>query len=126
AGRKPTDDLRSGYGRCSEFFTVEGLRNERARPVLGALLAEVPGEEHEELVQVRDQRGMQVHLHTQILEGGHALRRRDPTGSATQLFFRYSALLRVHSDVERSKVREHLLKAIGVRRQPVLLHKAFL
>ena len=84
AGREPADDLRAGHGRRAALFAVEGACDECARPVIRALLAEVPGQKHEQLVQVRDQRGVQVHLHAEVLERGHALGRRDAARRAAR------------------------------------------
>ena len=81
--------VRRRGGRAPRVARVAARqRHERARPVGGALLAEVPGEEHEQLVQVRDQRGVHVHLDAEVFHHRDALGARDAAcGTAQQVLF---------------------------------------
>ncbi len=53
-----------------------GDGHEARRHVLGPPVAEVAGQRPDQLLEVADQRGVQAHLHAEVLEHGHALGRR--------------------------------------------------
>ena len=72
AGREPADDARAGHRRAARPPPPPSLPaasgTSGVGQVGGARLAEVAGQQDEQLVQVGDQRRVPVHLHAEVLE----------------------------------------------------------
>ena len=69
AGHETAHDACTGDGRCSAFAAVGNVAQAVGR-VVRARATEVPCEHPEQPLQVAHQRGMPVHLHTEVLEYG--------------------------------------------------------
>ena len=128
---EPDDDLRaddraaplhrpggSGGLRRALPLAQLGERQERHECVVGALAAEVPGEQPDQALQVAVQRGVHVHLHAEVFEHRDALRARDPARDPAQQVFVHAADRGVSRDVDRAQRRLDLRRNPSCARRP--------
>ena len=129
ARREPPDDARAGHGGPSHGAAAVAparQRHEGARTVGGARLPEVPGREHEQLVQVRDEGRVAVHLDAEVFEAGDAPGAGDAARGRAHQRLGHAALRAVRGHGQVLEVRRDLGEAVGVRGEPVARHQALL
>ena len=116
---RPTTGLRgpSSAGAASTRRTRPRGDHGRRR-VLGAGLGEVPGERPDQLLEVADERGVQAHLHAQVLEDGHAGGPSDQAGGGPDVVLGHAGDGAVAGDVDVGQGVDDLVDAGGVLGEP--------
>src|SRR5690242_4464000 len=99
--------------------------HERRRGVLPAWLAEVSGEEPHELFEIADQRGVPVHLDTEVLKDGNARRDGDATRRRAYERFLDATNPTIVGDRHRGEGRDDVLETRGMRTEPRGVDEAF-
>ena len=124
AGHHAADD--PGTDHRAELVGAAGCeRHQRGGDVLGALLAEVAGEQPDQAVQVADQGGVPVHLHPEVFEAGDALAVRDHEGRAANQGLLDPGARAVVGDGHRRQRGAHGFDAVGVRVEEGAVEEVF-